>query len=81
MQYPSQQQPPTHSPQEIVIYFNRTQAIVYTIICGLALVCGIMIFASVIGFFYILGTTFQFNYIIPMILYLALMLSCLVFLG
>jgi hypothetical protein len=95
MQYPPQQQPPIHSPlevyappypsampdQEIVIYFNRTQAIVRTIISGIALVLGIIIFLGAIAFIYILGATFHIDVIVPMIIYLAFMLLAIAFSG
>jgi|GraSoi_2013_60cm_1033757.scaffolds.fasta_scaffold24300_3 hypothetical protein len=95
MQYPPQQQPPTHSPsevyapqypsampgQEIVIYFNRTQAIVRTIISGIGLVLGIIILLGAIAFIYILGATFHTDYIVPVIIYLAFILPAIAFNG
>lgn len=67
--------------QEIVIYPNRTQAIVRTILCGLILAFGIMILLIAIAFFSILGTNDQVDYIVPIIAYLALMLPVLAFAG
>jgi hypothetical protein len=72
---------PPMQGQEIVIYPNRTQAIVRTILCGVGLAFGIMILAGAIALLFILGTTFQINYIVPLIVYLALMLPILAFGG
>lgn len=65
--------------QEFVIYPNRTQAIVRTILCGVGLAFEILILAGAIALFFILGTTYHTNYIVPSLVYLAFMLPLLAF--
>ena len=54
----TQQYPSAIQGQEIVIYPNRTQAIVRTIFCVVLLIFGIMLLTGTVALIFILAATF-----------------------
>jgi hypothetical protein len=79
-QYPGQEIMQTSmNDQAIVIYPDRTHAIVNTISYGIMLAFGIMVFTGAIALFLILSTTLQSKFLVPLVIYLALWLPALAF--